>query len=191
MKPIFLLAAALLCAPASAAEDPAHAELRAVRDAVVAAVNAGDVEGIAKHLHPQSVFTAMNAETSRGPEGVRAYFAKMMTGPARVVESINVSVEVDDLSALYAGVVAVAAGDATGTYSLRSGPKFTVHNRWSATLVKDGGRWLVASLHVSANVFENPLLAAAKKSAVWAAAAALVAGAAAGALLARRTCKTG
>lgn len=191
MKLLLALAAALVASPSVAAEDPVHNELRAVRDAVVGAVNSGDVEGIVKHLHPQAVFTAMNAETSRGPEGVRAYFAKMMTGPARVVESINVSVQVDDLSSLYGAIAAVAAGDATGTYSLRSGPKFTVQNRWSATLVKDGGRWVVASLHVSANVFENPLLAAAKKSAVWAAAAALVVGAAAGALAARRACKTG
>lgn len=190
MKPLLLLAAALFWAPASAAEDPAHNELRAVRDAVVAAVNAGDVEGIAKHLHAKAVFTAMNAETAVGPEGVRAYFAKMMTGPSRVVESINVSVEVDDLSALHGGSTAVAAGGANGRYSLRAGPTFSINQRWTATLVKEGGRWQVAALHASANVFDNPLLAAAKKSALWAAGAAFVAGAAAAALVARGMCKT-
>lgn len=190
MKLLLYLAAVLAVSPA-AAEDPAHDALRAVRDAVVAAVNAGDVEGIVKHLHPQVTFTAMNAETSRGHDGVRAYFARMMTGPARVVESIAVSVAVDELSTLYGGDTAVAAGSSLGRYSLRAGPSFEVGTRWTAALVKDGGRWQVAALHVSADVFDNPLLSAAKKTAVWAAAAALAAGAAAGALLARRMGKTG
>ena len=84
----------------------------------------------------------------------------------------------------------MAAGGANGSYSLRAGPTFSIDQRWTATLVKEGGRWQVAALHASANVFDNPLLTAAKKSTLWVGLAALVAGAVVGGLLARGMCKT-
>ena len=52
-------------AAAQPAEDPAHAELRALRDALVDAVNKKDVDALLRHLHPDVVVTWLNAEVSR------------------------------------------------------------------------------------------------------------------------------
>ncbi len=46
---------------------------------------------------------------------------------------------------------------------MTSGRTFDLPARWSATLVKEGDRWLVANLHMSDNLFDNPLLAMAKR----------------------------
>src|SRR5205085_11953687 len=65
----------------SAAENPVHQELRAMRQGVVDAVNKNDVDRLLTYLDKDVVVTWMNAEVSKGPEGVRAYFDKMMKGP--------------------------------------------------------------------------------------------------------------
>ena len=54
----------------------------------------------------------------------------------------------------------------TETYDLGRGGKFTLHGRWTATIVNENGQWLLASLHTSTNLFDNALLRSAK-GALW------------------------
>ena len=51
---------------------------------------------------------------------------------------------------------------------------------------KEGGKWLVANLHTSDNIFDNPLLNAAAKTLPWVGGGALLIGALGGWLLGRR-----
>src|SRR5690348_9540060 len=59
---------------AAGKEDPAHGELRKVRDGLVKAVEARDIDGVLSFLDPNVVVVWQNGETSRGHEGVRAYY---------------------------------------------------------------------------------------------------------------------
>src|SRR5262245_61078972 len=88
------LAAQAPAAPA-AAEDPAHNELRALRDGLLAAMNQGDIEKELTYLHPNVVVTWHDASVSRGRDGVRTYLNRMLTGPNRVVSSYKADVNVD------------------------------------------------------------------------------------------------
>lgn len=156
-----LLAAALACLftlAARAQEDPAHNELRAVRDGLLAGINSGDIDAQLAFLHPNVVVTWHNAEVSRGREGVRTYLDRMLHGPSKVVEKFGADVKVDELSILYGGDTAIAFGSAQERFTMAGGKQFDFTGRWSATLVKDGGKWLVANLHTSDNIFDNPLL---------------------------------
>lgn len=157
-------------------DEATHNELRALRDGLIDALNKGDFERQLTYLHPNVVMTAPNNEVSRGREGVRAYWAKMMTGPRRVVESFRCEVEVDELTILYGGDTGISFGSALQHFKLTSGLKLDVRTRWTATLVKEQNRWLIASLHVSANLFDNPLLTTAKHTAYWAGGLSLIAG---------------
>ena len=85
--------------PIGANENPAHQELRQLRDGLLEAMNKGDLEGTLKCLHTNCVITWHNAEVSRGHGGVRAYFNRVMTGPAKIVESFTCGVNVDELIA--------------------------------------------------------------------------------------------
>jgi ketosteroid isomerase-like protein len=149
-------------APSAPDEAALHDELRQLRQAMVEALNGGDVEEMLKHLHRNVIFTAMNAEVCRGPEQVRAYFDRMMKGPGRVVESIRVDPQADALSDLYGGQVAVAYGSSRDDYRLTNGLTMQVNSRWTCSLVREGGRWLITGFHSSASVFDNPVLARAK-----------------------------
>ena len=125
-------------------------------------------------------------EVSRGRDGVRKYLDRMLKGPTKVVEKFGAEVNVDELSILYGGDTAIAFGSAREHFTLAGGRHFDFTGRWTATMVKDGGKWLVASLHTSDNIFDNPLLNAATKALWWVGGGTLLVGALGGWLLGRR-----
>jgi ketosteroid isomerase-like protein len=169
-----------------AQEDPAHNELRAVRDGLLAGMNSGDIEAQLRFLHPNVTITWHNAEVSRGHEGVRGYLNRMLNGPSKVVEKFGAEVKVDELSILFGGDTAIAFGSANEHFTLTGGRVFDFTGRWSATLVKENGKWLVANLHTSDNIFDNPLLNRAVSALWWLGGVALLIGLFAGWLIGRR-----
>ena len=169
-----------------AKDEAVHNELRALRDGLVDAMNKGDIERQLTYLHPNIVVTALNGEVSRGRDGVRAYFLKMTTGPNRVVESFHCEVTVDELTILYGADTGIAFGSAVQSYKLTDGLNLDAKTRWTATLVKEHDHWLVASLHASASLFDNPLLSMAKRTAYWAGGVSLVVGLILGLIIGRR-----
>jgi ketosteroid isomerase-like protein len=162
-----LLLAPGLPANGQGQEDPAHAELRSVRDSMIEAINKNDVDKLLSHLHKEVVVTWMDGEVSRHPDGVKSYYDKMMKGDKRIVESVQTKPDVDELSILYGGTTAVAFGHSDDDFKLKRGLDFKVHTRWTATLVKEDGKWLIAAFHASTSLFDNPLLNAAKQLAYW------------------------
>ena len=143
--------------PEPAEEDPAHDELRAIRDAIMENVDT-DLDAALLHVHENVVITRQDASVNRGHNGIREYFDRMMVGPDRVVESVVHELTVDELSILYGGDTAIAFGDLVQNFELVGGRNFKLHSRWTVTAVKEDGEWLVASAHISANVFDNALL---------------------------------
>jgi ketosteroid isomerase-like protein len=149
-------------------EDPAHEELRALKRELEDASNKGDIDGVLARLDKDVVVTWLNGEVSLKPEGVRAYLERMTKGPNRAVNSFKTFPTVDDLTHLY-GDTGVAYGSSKDRFELTDGRVFEVPTRWSATLVKKNGKWLVANFHASTNMFDNPVLdIAIRKTATWA-----------------------
>lgn len=169
-----------------AAEDPAHEELRKLRDGLVAAMNKGDLDATLTFLHSNCVITWHNAEVSRGHAGVREYSDRVMKGPDRLVDSFHCDLKVDELTILYGGDTGICFGSSDEQFKLKGGKELNVKGRWSATLVKQDGRWLVASLHASTNLFNNVMLDIAKKGMMWAGMVSLVIGLIVGWLAGRR-----
>ena len=141
-------------------EDPAHQELRALRTNVVDAITQGDVERVLPHLHTNVVITWQNNEVCRGHEGVREFFHRMGKHAFRAYKTPPTP---DELTILHGADTGVVFGKSVGQYKL-FGREYEFHNRWTATVVKENGRWQLASYHVSLNALDNPLLNAAKKS---------------------------
>jgi len=201
MKPIRTLLIVLLsieaacCAsaavPASADTlvtpiETVHNELRTLRDGLLDAVNKGDIEKQLGFLHTNVVITWHNAEVSRGREGVRDYYNRMVNGPKKIVESFRADVKVDELTILHGENTGISFGSSKEHFKMAGGSNFELDGRWTATLIKENGRWLIASLHVSTNIFDNPLLNLAKRSLYWASGGLLLVGLAVGWLIGRR-----
>src|SRR5262245_11857398 len=166
----------------AAGEDPVHNELRALRDGLLAATNKGDVDAMLSFCHPNIRFTTPDGRVHRGHEGVRKYLDEMMKGPDAYVKSFKADVNVDELTLLYGDDTGIATGTSVDQFEVAGGNKFQLTDRWSATLVKENGKWLVADYHTAASVFNNPLLDLAKRSVYWAGGIGLVLGLAGGVL---------
>lgn len=169
-----------------AAVEETHEALRALRDGLLDAIAKGDVERQLTYFHPNAVVTWHNAEVSRGRDGIREYLEKNLSGPDRAVAGFKADVNVDELTILYGGTTGISFGSAVEHFEMNGGRTFDLPARWSATLVKEGDTWLIASLHASDNLFDNPLLNLARRMTWWAGIGAFVIGIALGVLLGRR-----
>jgi hypothetical protein len=157
-------------------ENPAHQELRDMRDGLLNAMDKGDLEGTLKFLETNVVITWQNAEVSRGHDGVRAYYNRIMNGPNKILNSFSCDIHPDELTILYGDNMGICYGSSDEHYQLTNGRELNVKGRWTATLVKENGHWLVASLHCSTDLFDNVMLNFAKKTAWIAAVIGLGAG---------------
>jgi len=184
-----LLVCGLVCSPSARAQEDAsvdeavHEELRAIRAALTEAVMQGDIEGQLKYVHPNVVATWQNNRVVRGTDGLRAFMEEINSGNQKVFQGYSVPPEADEPTILYGGNMGIAFGKSVPRYHYL-GMDFELENRWTATLVKDDAGWKIAAYHVSGNLVDNPLLAAATKSATWVGGICLVIGIALGWILA-------
>jgi uncharacterized protein (TIGR02246 family) len=154
--------------------DPTQA-IGQMREQMVDAFNKGDLDRLLSHLDPDVVVTWQNGEVCRGPEAVRAYYNKMMTGPDKRVEKVSADPKVDDRHVY--GDWAVSWGRMNDHFVLTDGSQLAMDSRFTATIAKRGDVWKVASFHASVNAFDNPILGmAARKAGSWALMVGILAG---------------
>lgn len=165
-----------------AQEDPAHNELRTLYKEVLQSITSGDIDKTLTYVHPNVVVTWQNLEVARGHQGLRDFFNRMGKD---MFKGYKTPPTPDDLTVLYGGDTGVSWGTSVGQYQV-AGQSLEFTNRWTATVVKEDGRWLLASYHVSNNVLDNPLLNAAVRSLIWVGIGALIVGLLIGWLVGRR-----
>jgi len=140
---------------APAVEDPAHNELRAVRDGLVDAFQKRDIDRMLTFLAPNVVVVVQNGEIIHGHKEVREFHKRMSEGNDPTVKNMTTKLEVHELSTLYGNDTATAFGSMNDHFQLRNGLEFDLLSHWTATLVKLDGKWQVAVFHVSTNMFDN------------------------------------
>lgn len=149
----------------SAEEAAAHEALRALKQGAETAFNklgeTGDekyLETLLEFVHDDVVLSAMNGVQAVGKQGLIDYYKQTMTGPDRTVQTVHHTFEVAALTKLYGDDTGVAYGTSVGNYELTDGLNFTADTKWTATMVKEDGKWLLASFQFAPSIFENPLL---------------------------------
>lgn len=166
--------------------DADHVELRALGGQLVKAISDGDMDAIEPLLHPNLVVTWQDGQVCKGPAEIRKFYAAMAAKSKKTFQGYKVPPTADEPTILYSGATTgVAYGYNVGVFHL-AGKDFEMPNRWTATMVKENGKWLLSSYHVSMNVLDNPLLNAVKCIAIIGAALALVGGFLVGLMLGRR-----
>jgi ketosteroid isomerase-like protein len=139
-----------------------HEQLRQVRTDIIEAIESRNVDQMLKFVHPEIVVTWQDGQSSQGIAELRAFYDR--AGKDAFV-GFKVPHQPDDLSVIHAGDTAISKGYVVANYHL-IGRDLEFKSRWTATLVKQDGKWLVAGYHVSLNALDNPILSAAK-SALW------------------------
>ncbi len=148
--------------PDAAAQEAIHEQLRGMRDRMFAAYERRDMDALLADVGSDVVITWQNADRNIGHEEFRAFYNRMMNPENGVVKDISSKFEVEGLSFLYGDDTAIARGTQADTLTLNDGSHFTLNSKWTATVIKQNDAWEVASFHVSANIFDNPILDVAK-----------------------------
>ena len=133
------------------------AQLDKMRSGLEDGLQTSDMEQLLSFAHPKLVVTWQNGEVSKGVGEVQKFLERMLVGDESVVTKIDVEpIKVDERVIFSDGLISL--GSLKEEYHLREGDLvFTLNSQFSAWIVQDGGRYLLRGLHLSANVFDNPI----------------------------------
>lgn len=180
---ILPLAAASVPAPAQKPapdQEAVHKELRALREGLTDAVLTKDVDKQLGYVSKDVVATWQNGEVARGHQGLKDFLSRDVGGKA--FQGYKTPPTPADMTILHGDDTGISYGTSVARYNVL-GKDFELTNHWSATLVKEDGRWVIAGYHVSGNILDNPLLNTAKTSLYWVCGVALALGLILGALV--------
>jgi ketosteroid isomerase-like protein len=155
-----------------------------LREGLVDSFSKADIDRLLTFLDKDVVVTWQNGEVSHGPEAVRAYYHRMMSGENRIVREIKTTPEIVGRQSY--GGWAVSWGNLHDTITLMDGSVLPFNSAFTITTAKRGDRWLVTAYHASINAFENPVLGLAlRKTALWTSIGGILVGFLAGYFIAR------
>jgi len=156
-----MAAIALVAATGLAQQPDPHAEdraqLRAMLAEFEAAINAQSIDRMVAAMDDNVTVIWLNAEVSRGKDEVRAYYGRMV-GHEKAILSKYLTKASLGAPAKFYGDIAIADGSAMDEFYPIARGFFRLDSRWSTTVIKNAGQWKIVALHLSSNVFNNPLL---------------------------------
>jgi ketosteroid isomerase-like protein len=160
--------------PDPRAED--RKQLRAMLAEFEAAINAQSIDRMIAEMDDDVTVIWLNAEVSRGKDEVRAYYGRMVGHEKAILNKYLTKATIGAPARFY-GDVAVADGSTADEFYPIARGVFKLDSRWSTTVMKKpGGEWKIVLLHLSSNVFNNPLLDEVKADIVKGAAGGFFAG---------------
>jgi len=151
------------------------ARIHALLHEIEEATNTRDIQRLLRHATDGVVMLSKNGETLVGKAAVDAYVNRMLGAAGPALTGMHTRV-IQDGAPIIHGTVAMAHGTSDDAYEFQGGMRLAIVTRWSATLVRQDGEWRIASLHFSFNLFDNPLLNAARFSVIVASGIGLVCG---------------
>jgi ketosteroid isomerase-like protein len=146
-----------------------------LREGLIDSFGKQDIDGLLTYVAPDVVVTWQNGEVCHGPAEVKAYYERMMKGKEPIVAKITADPKVDGRQ-IYSDW-ALSFGHMNDHFLLTDGSDLPLNSRFTAAISRQGDRWLITAFHLSANLFDNPVLGyAAKKGATYGAIAGAVGG---------------
>lgn len=185
--------AMLLATPSALADETAdRQELLGMLASIESAINARDMSAVMPYIAPSSVVTFQNGEVLTGPQEIQGFFERMLVGGDSILTDVHSQATVSAPATFLTPDIAIAHGTLIDTFKFRGGSELTLDTVWTTTVVRadagesEGGDdiWHIGSLHMSTDVFDNPVLHAVERSVLYAAIAGLLVGLAIAALIA-------
>ena len=149
--------------------------LRVLMAEAEAGINAQSADRLVALMSDDVTVSWLNAEVSRGKPEVTAYYQRMVGGPGTILQKYVTKVSLSRPARFY-GDIAIADGKAADEFYPHARGPFRLDSNWSSTMAKIDGQWKIVTLHLSSNVFTNPLLAEAERMVYYAAGGGLLAG---------------
>lgn len=145
----------------NAADTDPHAEdrkqLLKLMHEVEAAINEQNIDRMLTQFADNATVTWLNAEVSRGKSEIKAYYQRMVGGEQAILKKYLTKAQLAAPARFY-GDIAVADGTTADEFFPWKRSVFKFDSRWSGTMARIDGQWKLVSLHLSTNVFTNPLI---------------------------------
>jgi ketosteroid isomerase-like protein len=145
----------------SSVDGDAEAAITRLREGLIESFNHQDIDRLLTYLDTNAVVTWQNGEVCEGTGAIKSYYERMMKGDHPVVATITCNPEV--LGRHFQGDWAISWGNLNDNFVLTDGRALPLNSHFTATIVHRGDKWLVAAFHISANVFDNPVMSLAVK----------------------------
>lgn len=120
-------------------------------------INAQNIDRMLAQMDDNATVIWLNAEVSRGKAAIKAYYQRMVGGENAILKKYLTKAKLSAPAKFY-GDIAVADGTTADEFFPWKRGVFKFNSNWSGTMAKIDGRWKLVSLHLSTNVFNNPLL---------------------------------
>ena len=144
-----------------AADADPHAEDRRPLLHLMAEVETGineqNIDRMLAQMDDNATVTWLKAELSRGKADIKAYYQRMVGGEGAILKKYLTKAKLGALAKFY-GDITVADGTTADEFFPWTRGVFKFNSTWSGTMAKVDGQWKLVSLHLSTNVFNNPLL---------------------------------
>lgn len=132
-------------------------ELEDLRAGLVQAFEKRDTDAMLSFTTPDIVVTWQNGEVTKGKEELRQFSDRMLAGPASIVSKVEGAPSIDGRKVY--GDHIISYGHMNDKFTLRGTDEvMNFDSRFSALIVRQEGKLLLAGLHLSVNAFNNPVL---------------------------------
>ena len=132
-----------------------QAELDTFRNGLFHAFNKEQYETMLKDFcHKDIVTMWQDGTTAKGHAGVLAEFDKL----SKVIDKMQVDPTTENRLILNNGNLIISSGKMNDKYALSRGVDVELHSSWTATLVKEGDKWVLTSFSASTNAFNNAVI---------------------------------
>lgn len=145
--------------------EPDHQALRQLLVSMQKAINSNDLKSLEPFLARGFVFTGVDQTLVTNAAGMAAYFGRMVR-PDAPVARVEMAPQAGALTRFVGPDAGYCFGTSLDTYTLKDGRKFRIPSRWTAVVVREGGAWKAAAIHLGVNFLDNPVLTARSLS-VW------------------------
>jgi ketosteroid isomerase-like protein len=148
--------------PVAANREQDHEELRALLKSARDAVNAKNFEALKPIFHEKFSITTVDQKVFTNFDDFKKEFATLFTGDKAPLKSITFNPEADALTEFVGDNIGLSHGSSKDTYVFSDGDTREMTSRWTATVIKDNGKWKILNLHIGTNLLDNPVTEAAK-----------------------------
>lgn len=156
---ILMLGLSTMCAAdglSAHADEADHQALRALRDELVAALNATDYTRLGQCLAPGFNLTFADQRRFTDLTSLTSYQQHLHdeVGITKVV----FAPEVDAPATLITADTAVATGTSSDRFEAKDGSVTAITSRWTATMVRQDGAWKLSAFQAGVDLMDNPIL---------------------------------
>jgi hypothetical protein len=139
-----------------------HEELRALLRSATEAMNSRNFDALAPIFHEKFSITTVDQKLFTNFADFKNYYAQLFNGPNAPLKSITFNPVADDLTEFIGGNVGLSHGTSNDTYQFSDGDTRAMASRWTATVIKDNGKWKILNVHIGTDLVNNPVVEAAR-----------------------------